>query len=630
MAEEGFKRKLAAILSADAVGYSRLMAENETATVKTIATYREVISSLIKQHRGRVVDSPGDNILAEFSSVVDAVQCAVAVQNEIQTRNAGLAKNRRMEFRIGINLGDVIDEEDRIYGDGVNVAARLEAMADPSGICVSKTTFDQIETKLPLGYEYLGEQSVKNIPKPVGAYRVLMKPDAAGKVIGEKRFLGRFSRKTAMAAIVILFVVAVGLVGWNIYLQQSKKVEPASIEKMAFPLPEMPSIVVLPFINMSGEKSQEYISDGLTETLITNLSKVPNLFVIARESSFYYKGKSLQVKQISEELGVRYVLEGSVQRSENRIRITAQLIDALKGHHLWAENYDRQLEDFFALQDDIALNVLRGMQLQLTAHEKRRGVGTDNLEAYLKSLEGLYHVFLWNNEGNAFGRLLYREAIALDPEYADAYNLLGYTHLWDAWRGYSKSPQKSLALAEEFAQKALGLDSSLVSPQCLLAFIYLAKRQYDKALAKAEQAYALDPNDPEMNIALGMTLQLIDRPEEAIPLYEKVMRLNPHPPNYIILMLSEAYVQVELYDEAIDFINKWIHLYPNLLKLRLPLLVAYIMVGRDEDAKTEAAKVLKLDPKFSIKKYEISRGHYKNQDYINLFLNGLRKAGLPE
>jgi adenylate cyclase len=630
MAEEGFKRKLTAILSADAVGYSRLMAENETATVKTIATYREVISSLIKQHRGRVVDSPGDNILAEFSSVVDAVQCAVAIQNEIQTRNAGLAKNRRMEFRIGINLGDVIDEEDRIYGDGVNVAARLEAMADPSGICVSKTTFDQIETKLPLGYEYLGEQSVKNIPKPVGAYRVLMKPDAAGKVIGEKRFLGRFSRKTAMAVIVILFVVSAGLVGWNIYLQQSKKVEPASIEKMAFPLPEMPSIVVLPFINMSGEKSQEYISDGLTETLITNLSKVPDLFVIARESSFYYKGKSLQIKQISEDLGVRYVLEGSVQRSGNRIRITAQLIDALKGHHLWAEKYDRQLEDFFALQDDIALNVLRGLQLQLTLPEKGRGVGTDNLEAYLKSIEGLHHVFQWNKEGNAFGRQLYQEAIALDPEYADAYSLLGYTHLWDAWRGYSKSPQESLGLAEEFAQKAIDLDSSISSPHCLLTFIYLAKRQYEKALAKAEQAFALDPNNPETNIALGMTLQIIGRPGEAIALYEKVMRLNPHPPNYIILKLSEAYVQVELYDEAIDLINKWIHLYPNNWAFRLWLLVAYIMVGREEDAKTEAAKVLKLDPNFSIKKYEINLGQNKDQDYINRVLNSLRKAGLPE
>ena len=286
MAKEGFKRKLTAIFSADVAGYSRLMAEDETATVKTIASYREIMASLIKQHRGRVVDSPGDNILAEFSSVVDAVQCAVAVQNEIQTRNAELPDNRRMEFRIGINLGDVIDEKERIYGDGVNIAARLEALSDPGGICVSKTAFDQIETKLPLGYEYLGEQSVKNIPKPVGAYRVLMKPDAAGKVIGEKRFLGRYSRRAAMAAIIILAIVAGGLVSWNIYLQQSKKVEPASVEKMAFPLPDKPSIGVLPFANMTGDPKQEYFSDGITEEIITALSKTPQLFVIARNSTF--------------------------------------------------------------------------------------------------------------------------------------------------------------------------------------------------------------------------------------------------------------------------------------------------------------------------------------------------------
>jgi adenylate cyclase len=308
MTQEGFKRKLTAILSADAVGYSRLMAEDEAATVKTLATYREVMTSLIKQHRGRVVDSPGDNVLAEFSSVVDAVQCAVAVQNEFQTRNAELAENRRMEFRIGINLGDVIDEEERIYGDGVNVAARLEALSDPGGICVSKTAFDQIETKLPLGYEYLGEQSVKNIPKPVGAYRVLMKPDAAGKVIGEKRFLGRYSRKTAIAASIILIMVVGGLVSWNIYLQQSKKVEPASLEKMTLPLPDKPSIAVLPFKNVSGDPEQEYIADGITENIINVFSKNPELFVIASNSVFTYKGKAVKVQQVSEDLGVRYIL----------------------------------------------------------------------------------------------------------------------------------------------------------------------------------------------------------------------------------------------------------------------------------------------------------------------------------
>jgi adenylate cyclase len=305
MADEGFKRKLTAILSADVAGYSRLMAEDETATVKTIASYREIMASLIQQHRGRVVDSPGDNVLAEFSSVVDAVKCAVAVQNEIQTRNAELPDSRKMEFRIGINLGDVIDEEDRIYGDGVNIAARLEALADPGGICVSKTAFDQIGTKLPLGYEYLGEQPVKNIPKPVGAYRVLMKPDAAGKVIGEKRFLGRYSRRTAMAAIIILAIVAGGLVSWNIYLQQLKKVEPASVEKMALPLSDKPSIAVLAFDNLTGDPSQDYFSDGIAEEIITTLSNVGDLFVIARNSSFSYKGKPVKIQQISEELGVR-------------------------------------------------------------------------------------------------------------------------------------------------------------------------------------------------------------------------------------------------------------------------------------------------------------------------------------
>jgi adenylate cyclase len=289
MTQKGFKRKLIAIFSADAVGYSRLMAEDEAATVKTIATYREVMTVLIKQHRGGVVDSQGDNLLAEFASVVDAVQCAVAVQNEFQTRNAELAENRKMEFRIGINLGDVIDEEDRIYGDGVNIAARLESLADPGGICISKTAFDQIETKLPLGYEYLGEQSVKNIPKPVGAYRVLMQPRVtkAGEP-EKKRSAGiRFRTSIVGAIAIVVAIIAVGI--WQFYMG-SPTIEPASLDKMALPLPDKPSIAVLAFDNLTGDPSQEYFSDGISEEIITALSKVGELFVISRNSSFTYKG----------------------------------------------------------------------------------------------------------------------------------------------------------------------------------------------------------------------------------------------------------------------------------------------------------------------------------------------------
>jgi class 3 adenylate cyclase len=305
MTQEGFKRKLTAILSADAVEYSRLMGEDEEATVRTITAYREVLTTLIQQHNGKVLDSPGDNLLAEFVSVVDAVHCAVAVQKEIEARNDELPENRRMQFRIGINLGDVIEEEERIYGDGVNIAARLEGLAEPGGICVSKTAFDHIESKLPYGYDFIGDQTVKNIAKPVGAYRVLMDPrvTVSGKPVGKKIAAIRRTPILVGAAAVLALVVAVGI--WQFYVRRSK-VEPASIEKMAFPLPEKPSIAVLPFDNMSGDPEQGYIADGFTENIITGLSQIPEMFVISRNSVFTYKGKPVKIKQVSEELGVKY------------------------------------------------------------------------------------------------------------------------------------------------------------------------------------------------------------------------------------------------------------------------------------------------------------------------------------
>ena len=498
MAEESFRRKLTTMFSADVAGYSRLMSEDEALTVKTLTTYRGIMTELIKQHRGRVVDSPGDNVLAEFTSVVDGVQCAVAVQKELQARNAELPIDRRMEFRIGINLVDVIEEEDRIYGDGVNIAARLEGLADPGGICISKTAFDHIETKLPLGYEFLGEQTVKNIARPVGAYRVLMEP----------------------------------------------RVTVAGKEEKPLPLPEEPSIAVLPFANISGDPEQEYFSDGLTEEIITALSKVHNMFVIARNSTFSYKDKPVKVQQVAEELGVRYVMEGSVRKAGDRVRITAQLIDALTGHHLWAERYDRDLEDIFSLQDEITKSILTALEVKLTRGEDAHlwAGSTNNLEAYLKYLQGMEYTQRFDIESNLMARQNGEEAIALDPEFPMAHVLMGWTHVMDILCGSTESSDKSLERAEEFAQKAIALNPSQAATHSLLGYVHIMmKRHFEEAIAECERAVVLGPSGADNHAFLGMILNYAGRPEEAILSLEKALRLNPFPPSYYLHNLGRAY-----------------------------------------------------------------------------------------
>jgi adenylate cyclase len=635
MAGEGFKRKLTAILSADAVGYSRLMAEDEAGTVKTLATYREVMTSLIDQHRGRVVDSPGDNVLAEFSSVVDAVQCAVAVQNEIQAQNAELPDNRRMEFRIGVNLGDVIDEQDRIYGDGVNIAARLEAMANPGGICVSKTAFDQIETKLPLGYEYLGEQTVKNIPKPVGAYRVLMKPDAAGKVIGEKRFLGRFSRRTAMAVIVILVVVAAGLVSWNIYLQQSKKIEPASVEKMAFPLPDKPSIAVLPFDNMSGDPEQEYFSDGLTEDIITTLSKASELFVVARQSTFSFKGERVKIKQVAEELGVRYVLEGSVQKGENRLRITAQLIDALTGHHLWAERYDREIKDLFAIQDEITKKVVTALEVKLTKGEQARlfSKGTDNVEAWALGAKAWKLTTTYSKEHISKAQEILEQALRLDPNYGFLWTVLGHTHFIDARFGWTESPTESLKQAFECTKKALIINEEDPFAHGFMGSIYLLQRQHEKAIAEGQRAISIDPNYADGYVQLGQTMLYSGRFEESLQLVKKGIRLCPKPRPFYPWSLGYAYFMLGRYEMAIATGKSLLERCQNgecpPEWARSILSASYMEHGMEKEARAEAQEALKTRPTISLELYR--RGHpYKDPANLERLLSAWRKAGIPE
>ena len=349
------KRKLTAILSADVKGYSRLMGEDEVSTVRTLEDYRETMSTLIEQHRGRVVDSPGDNLMAEFASVVDAVRCAVEIQEALRAKNAELPENRRMRFRIGINLGDVIEEGDRIYGDGVNIAARIEGLAEPGGICISGSAYEQIENKLPLGYEYLGEHFVKNIAKPIRVYRVPMEPGGVAEATRRKKRAGlKMWNWAAFAGAAVLLFGAGAIVAWYYFLTPSTSPTGIPFEQTrSVKLPEKPSIAVLPFTNMSGDPEQEYFSDGVTEDLITGLSKVSGLFVIARNSVFTYKGRAVKIERVGQELGVRYVLEGSVRKAGKRVRITAQLVDASTGGHLWAERYDRDLKDIFALQRDV-------------------------------------------------------------------------------------------------------------------------------------------------------------------------------------------------------------------------------------------------------------------------------------
>jgi adenylate cyclase len=575
MTTQEVKRKLTAILSADVKGYSRLMGEDEEGTIRTLNTYKEVMSNLIQEQRGRVVDAPGDNVLAEFGSVVDAVRCAVDIQKELKTRNAELAENCRMEFRIGVNLGDVVEDGEQILGDGVNIAARLESLSDAGGICISGTAFDHVRNKLNLGYEYLGEQTVKNIALPVRVYKVLMEPEAAGKVVGEKKTKPRRWQMAALIVVAILIVVAGAFVIWRLYLHPAPPLEVASKDKMAFPLPDKPSIAVIPFANMSEDPKQEFFSDGITETIITALSKVPRLFVIARNSTFTYKGKPVKVKQVSEELGVRYVLEGSVQRSADRIRVTAQLIDALTGHHIWAERYDRHLKDIFAIQDEITMRIITSLEVKLTGGGtiQVQASGTSNLEAYLLCLQANDQIIRLNKDGNLLAKQLAEKAIALDPKYSDPYHLLGRASWQEIPLGLTKDPRKSIANAMEFTQKALALDSSLAPAHSTLGMLYTLMRQHDKGIAACEKAVNLEPNSAGAYYVLGEVLRYAGRHEEAIAMSKKAIRLNPFPPSWYYFGLTNAYSLTDQYEEAITAGKKAIHIDPNNLVSSLPLLI---------------------------------------------------------
>ena len=455
-----------------------------------------------------------------------------------------------------------------------------------------------------------------------------MEPEHAGKVIGEDK---PKKWRWAQIAAVIVIVIAGTFAIWNFYFRPPR-IEPASVDEMAFPLPDRPSIAVLPFDNMSGDPKQEYFSDGLTEQIITTLARYPRLFVIARQSSFSYKGKPVKVQQVAEELGVQYVLEGSVQKSGDRVRITAQLIDAITGHHIWSERYDRELKDIFDLQDEITIKVMNGMVAELTEGEQARRwtkSGVTNLKALEKHYQAQGIFCRHTKEDYDKARPLFEEAIALEPKFVWPYVYLGYLHVGSAFRGWSEDPAKSIQMSFELAQKALAIDESHDGPHSLLALNYLMKRQYDKALSEAERAVALNPNASDAYNILGATLGILGRWEESLLYAKKSLRLSPFPGAAPFRTLGYAYFMTGQYDESIMAWKKALKVSPNFLDAHILLAACYSSMGRDAEARAAAKKVLDINPKFSIEA-KAKRLPFKNEADIERVVAALRKAGLPE
>jgi adenylate cyclase len=627
--EERAKRKLAAIFSADVKGYSRLMADDEEATVRTINSYREVMTGLIKGHDGRVADAKGDNVLAEFPSVVDAVRCAVQVQKELKERNSELREDRRMEFRIGINLGDVIEEQTTIYGDGVNVAARLEGLAEGGGICISGTTFDQVKNRVSVGYDYQGKQTVKNIPDPVRVYKVLMEPEAAGKVYGEEKS-ARTKRRWAAVATAAVLAVAAGGLTWNFY-SRAPKIESGSKEKMAFTLPDKPSIAVLPFDNLSADFQYESLADGVSESIIYTLSYLPDMFVIARNSTFTYKGKPVRIRQVAEDLGVQYVLEGSVMRADDRVRVTAQLIDAISGYHIWSGRYDRGMKDFFGVLDDITKSIAIELHAKVSSKLADLTRKTQSFDAWASAVRA-YSLITRGNKENLFeGHKLAEKAVALDPIYGFGWAVLAVAHTLECVSGFSESPAESISLAAECNEKALNLDPELSCATANRGQIYMLQGKLEEGISLGEKAIAMAPSLDTNYAVLGVILSYAGKFEEAIPIYKKAMRLNPFYPSPYLWLYATSCLMAKRYDEAREAFSELFKRAQKeeffMLDAHLGLCAVYANLGKKEEARSHVLEILKINPNFSIQETKKTY-RWRDPEYTEWWLNSLRKAGL--
>ena len=572
-------RRLAAILAADIAGYSALMGSDEARTVSDLKGHQAVVLPMVGEFGGRVIDTAGDGMLADFPSVLNAVECAVAIQRKMVERNAAIEPQRRMEFRIGINLGDVIYDNDRIFGDGVNVAARLEGIAEPGSICVSGKVHEEIRAKIGLPYEDLGDKQLKNIAEPVRVYGIR---------------LDRAPSRPVLA------------------------------------LPDKPSIAVLPFQNMSGDPEQEYFSDGMTEDLITDLSKVSGLFVIARNSSFAYKGRSVNVQEIGRDLGVRFVLEGSVRKAGNRVRITAQLIDAGSGGHLWAERFDRDLTDIFSTQDEVVAKIVGTLAVTLTRGEEQRlrRHGTGNVEAYESWLRARELLTRGTRESVVQARAMYRRAIEIDLNFAAPHAGLALAAISDYVSGWALDPAQALDEAERWARRAVELNDQEPVSHMALGAVLLWRRDHEGALAESRRMMALDPNFAQGYSATGLALMYAGRAAEALEPIAMAMRLDPLYPAMVLHFLAQANFSLGKYEIAAQQLVDRIARTPGTDASRMLLASCYGHLGRAEDARAAWVELLEVNPDFSL----MQRARvlpYKDARDFQRIAEGLAKAGLP-
>ncbi len=582
MAEARVERRLAAILAVDVAGYSRLMGVDEEGTLATLkASRREIIDPKIVEHRGRIVKTTGDGALVEFASAVDAVRCAMEIQRAMAERNAHIPEDRRFEFRIGINVGDIMIDDDDIYGDGVNIAARIEMLASPGAICLSDNAYQQIKGKLTLDVSDMGERQLKNIAQPVRVHSVRDGSATAG---------------------------------------------PATLAP-----PDKPSIAVLPFTNMSGDPEQEYFSDGISEDIITDLSKIAGLMVISRNSCFTYKGRAVDTRTVGRDLGVRSVLEGSIRRSGNRVRITAQLVDAATGGHLWAERYDRDLTDLFAVQDDVTRRIVDALKVTLSAAEKARLATSEacNVEAYDYFMRGREFLYGENKSRDKFEQAkdIFTKALELDHNYSQAYAGLGWAYIFDYFNRWSDDPNSSLRLARQNVDQAVEKDPNEPFARAMAGLAALLQKDFDRATSEVEIALSLNPNYAFAYNCLGSIHTYSGRPLEAIAVIERAMRLDPAWSQQYLHFLGTAYLLAGKYETAAALLRQRVFLVPGTDFTRAVLASALGHLGQVDEARRVWHELKEINPKYSFREH-FSRQPFRQED-VERIGEGLTKAGLP-